>query len=268
MSENSFDRETPIAIDFGDVHLWLNFHEECAEHPINQHFLSILSEDELAQHSRFHFASDRYRYLLTRALVRSVLSRYSLVEPKEWRFSKTSYGRPYVVGPGQAAIEKLTFNISHTKDLIVMGVSNGVDIGVDAENTERGLMLGIADRVFSHTETAAMEALPPGLRHERFFALWTLKESYVKAHGMGLQLPLKHINFAIDSSPDIHVYFDDAINDAPDRWKFLQLDPSDKHVVAICVEQPISGAPKLTCRSCVPLSWERICDLVPARKSP
>src|SRR5216684_5956576 len=120
----------PLATD--EIHLWLAFYDEVAEdlHPV---YRDILSAEERVQEPRFYFAKDRRRYLVTRALVRTVLSRYLAVDPRAWSFSKNAYGRPQAAND-EARAASLTFNISHTHSLIVLGVSKGRELGVDVEN--------------------------------------------------------------------------------------------------------------------------------------
>src|SRR6266852_4786418 len=115
-----------------EIHLWLVFYDEIEErlHPA---YRELLNAAEKEQEQRFYFERDRRRYLITRALVRTVLSRYVPIAPKEWSFSANAYGRPEVVN-AQARDEYLSFNISHTHSLIVLGVSARRALGVDVEN--------------------------------------------------------------------------------------------------------------------------------------
>ncbi|MEK7703154.1 MAG: 4'-phosphopantetheinyl transferase superfamily protein [Nitrospirota bacterium] len=255
-----------LPIGRGEVHLWICNHEVQSSNEMHQRLWSLLSKTELQKYSRFYFAKDRSRYLLTRALIRTVLSRYANVNPCEWQFEKTPNGRPTVGGGKQQAISHLSFNISHTNGLIIVGVANAVAIGVDVENTNRVTMLEIADRVFSAEEVAKMRTLSKEEQVGRFFTLWTLKESYVKARGMGLRFPLKQIAFEIVGAR-IHPCFDRRVNDTEDRWKFWQLYPNDHHVVAICAGQPMTGKLQLTCRKAFPLCSEEVLDCVPIRES-
>src|SRR6185312_5745568 len=83
-------------------------------------YRALLSEREKAQELNFHFARDRRRFLLTRALVRTVLSRYAPVCASEWRFEPDAYGRPVIVN--NSLVRNISFNISHTEGLIALAV--------------------------------------------------------------------------------------------------------------------------------------------------
>ena len=63
--------------------------------------------------SRFRFEKDRHTSLVTRALVRTVLSRYADVSPGDWRFVANEYGSPEIDEPSEERC--LRFNLSHTE---------------------------------------------------------------------------------------------------------------------------------------------------------
>ena len=94
------------------------------------------------------------------------------------------------------AREHLNFNISHTKSLVLLGVTSDGALGVDVENCRsREAPLKIAHQFFAPEELAELQALPRAQQHDRFFEYWTLKESYIKARGMGLSLPFELVQF-------------------------------------------------------------------------
>ena len=110
-------------------------------------------------------------------------------------------------------------------------------LGVDAENLDRASATSdIAAHYFSPLELRALRALPLAQQRERFFAYWTLKESYIKARGLGLALPLEQFSFLLDDPPQIRIAFDSRLSDEPSRWRFALLSGSEQHLVAVGVD--------------------------------
>ena len=160
-------------------------------------------------------------------LLRRVLSRYLPVDPGAWRFGNGPYGRPDILEP----VCPLRFSVAHTGGLIVIGVCAGAEVGVDVERRDRGRVpLPVADRWFAPAEAAALRALPVAARRRRFLELWTLKEAYVKARGLGLlAMPLDR--FVIDlagGAPRLLA----AADDDPARWRLHSLELGE-HLVAV-----------------------------------
>ncbi|MCW5260622.1 4'-phosphopantetheinyl transferase superfamily protein [Verminephrobacter eiseniae] len=189
--------------------------------------------------------------------MRSVLSRYAPVAAEAWRFAVSPYGRPRIEAPLVEEAHDLDFNLSHTHGLIVMALARDIDLGVDAENVGRKAALDVADHFFSPSESAALKALPPSLQAERFFALWTLKESYIKARGMGLHIPLDSFGFALDNSEGIEFVLADPSDDSAARWQFWQLQPTPQYLVAVCAASDSLPPTRIICRETMPLQWEK-----------
>ena len=112
-----------LALDPGQIHLWFVFCDEIADESLLRQYREMLTEEERNQEQRFHFPKDRHRYLLTRALVRTTLSRYAAIAPSQWRFSADAYGKPAIINQ-DPLVGKISFNISHTQGLIVLGVTS------------------------------------------------------------------------------------------------------------------------------------------------
>lgn len=248
-----------LPLPAGDIHLWFCPHGEAGDPALDAAYRALLTPQELQQKDRFHFARDRYRYLLTRVLVRSVLSRYAPVQACDWRFASGSFGRPRIDGETHG----LDFNLSHTTGLIVLAVARDIELGVDVENLRRSAVLEAVDHYFAPSEAQSLNALPPASQPHRFFELWTLKESYIKARGMGLQIPLDSFAFALDTPRDIGFTLADPRDDPTHHWHFLQLQPTLDHMVAICS----STDARIVCRETAPLQWERPLQVPTTRAS-
>ncbi|RKZ37486.1 MAG: 4-phosphopantetheinyl transferase [Gammaproteobacteria bacterium] len=238
--------EQPLKLNLHDIHLWLAFPDEIQSPERLSTYQEMMTLEEQVQQQRFHFSKHRHQYLITRALVRTTLSRYANIEPHQWRFSKNAYGRPEIIP--QAGVPPLRFNLSHTDGLIICGVVLKQDIGVDVENKERtGAMIEIADRFFSQQEVRDLYALPEKQRRNRFFDYWTLKESYIKARGMGLSLPLEQFSFLMSTNQALRITFDSRLQDDPDKWQFWLLKLTEHHQAAIslCRESQVDYQLKL-----------------------
>jgi len=246
-----------ISLPAGDIHLWFCFHGDDGNPALTAEYFSLLTPEDRSRHDRFHFARDQHRYLLTRVLARSVLSRYAPVQAQAWRFAAGPFGRPRIEASLAEEAHGLDFNLSHTDGLIVMAVARGIDLGVDAENLGCKAAPEVADHFFSPSESAALNALPPSLQAERFFELWTLKESYIKARGMGLQIPLDSFSFTLDDPGGIAFALADSLDGTAQRWRFWQLQPTHEHLVSVCAAPGHSSPARIVCREVAPLQWER-----------
>jgi 4'-phosphopantetheinyl transferase len=200
----------------------------------------ILSPAELRRRSQFRFPGLQQTFLVSRALVRSALSCFAAVRPEDWTFGANAYGKPHVLCAGQ--VPPFHFSLSHTEGLVALLVAREPLLGVDVECLDRRLsdveQLGAW---FSAAERADLMASPPAARPERFLVYWTLKEAYIKARGMGLSLPLDRFSFQLKPDGPARISFDPSSEDRPEEWQFLQLRPTDRHLLAIAIRRTVGG---------------------------
>jgi 4'-phosphopantetheinyl transferase len=233
-------------IDSGQIHLWLAFLDEITDPHLLAEYRRLLSREELQQRQRFYFERDRHRYLVTRAMVRTVLSKYAAVAAHEWRFDVNAYGKPSISAEHVAA-SGLEFNVAHTCRVVLLGVAIGRSLGVDVEDmTGDRACIDIADRYFAPEEVRVLRASPPDRQVRRFFEHWTLKESYIKARGMGLSIPLDRFAFHLDDPAPIRLTIDPALADRPERWAFWQQTLVHNHLAAVCAERAEAGPMQLS----------------------
>ncbi|MEO7433340.1 MAG: 4'-phosphopantetheinyl transferase superfamily protein [Dokdonella sp.] len=235
----------------GEAHLWYARTDVCCTPERLAYYRSLLSPDEAERFARFATEPLRHEYLLTRALCRLGLSRYDGRAPSEWRFSANEHGRPQIDSPG--APINLRFNLSNARSIVAAIFVRGIDAGVDVEHTARDSHIDeIAQRYFSSTEFASFQRLPPPLRRERFFALWTLKESYVKARGIGLSVGLQHFSFDLDRPPPLRVAFDAMVDDSEAAWQFGVAQPDPAHCMAFALKRGEGTDWRVHIGECVP----------------
>jgi 4'-phosphopantetheinyl transferase len=196
----------------------------------------FLSPDELDRFHRFLVPSPARTFLAARIGLRSLLSAYSHLSPESWRFDLNPWGRPHIANPD--APPGLRFNLSHKPGRITCLIGCDREVGVDVEDlsARRQHLLNIADRFFSPSEAARLQELPAGQQLNRFFELWTLKESYIKARGRGLSLGLSKFSFTV-TGDTATVRFEPDFEDDPARWDFRLFRLDSQFLIATTIER-------------------------------
>src|SRR4051794_11353112 len=136
----------------GQVDVWLACLCSACRDP-EADTLRLLGEAERVKWSRFVAEDARLQYLVSRALVRTTLSRYAAVRELAWQFGANRYGRPHIEQP--TALRGLQFNLSNATGLVACAVAVDCEVGVDVENTRRPLDVdALAPSVFAPMELA------------------------------------------------------------------------------------------------------------------
>jgi hypothetical protein len=141
------------------VHVDLVHTDDAAAAARRDAYLALMSPDEHERMGRLIFERDRRRFLLTRALVRTMLSRYAAVRAADWTFVENVHGRPEIFNRPRG-VPDLRFNISHTDGLIACAVTIGREVGVDVEHIGRRLTHDVAGRFFAPQEVKDLAILP------------------------------------------------------------------------------------------------------------
>ncbi|MDC0722957.1 4'-phosphopantetheinyl transferase family protein [Nannocystis bainbridge] len=239
----------------GEVHVWLC----AAETQVDADWLAaargLLNPEEQARQDRFVFERNRRQFAVARVLVRQILAGYTGIAAAELRFVANEYGRPALALAGA-----LEFNLSHTDGLAALAVTRVGEIGVDVEDAERRARPEeVADHFFAPSEVAGLMALETEQRRARFFDLWTLKEAYIKARGMGLAIPLDA--FAYDLSRGraaIDLAIDASLGDPRAGWEFFLEDPTPRHRLALAARLPAREPARITYRWVGPAGHGRL----------
>lgn len=152
---------------------------------------SYISIERREQLGRFIRKEDAYRSLFGELLARSVIMDEMKMLNQHISFRKNLYGKPMLSGN-----KAFQFNISHSGRWVVM-IHGEKTVGIDIEQTQ-AIDLGVANCFFSPLEIADLKSKAEADRREYFYDLWTLKESYIKAQGTGLSMPLDSFSIRIN----------------------------------------------------------------------
>jgi 4'-phosphopantetheinyl transferase len=189
---------------------------------------STLSEDERARADRFHFRNDRNRFVVARGFLRTLLGEYLQKPAASLEFSYGNHGKPALAGQAASSVG-LSFNLSHSAGMAVYAIARNRNLGIDVEHI-RPESAGetIATRYFSAREVGELRSLPPQEKVQAFFDCWTRKEAYLKATGMGLQIPLD--SFAVSLAPEQPVQFLEGVDP---HWHLAACNPAAGYAAAI-----------------------------------
>ena len=91
----------------------------------------FLSDDEIQKAEGLHFETDRRKAVLCRGYLRKLLGEYCGILPEEIQFKYEKNGKPFIANDNSASFPE--FNLSHSKDMVLIGFAEGGKVGVDVE---------------------------------------------------------------------------------------------------------------------------------------
>jgi 4'-phosphopantetheinyl transferase len=138
------------------------------------------------------------------------------------KFDYNEYGKPCILEP-----KDIHFNISHSGDWVVCAIDNK-PIGIDVE-TIKPIDLNIARRFFTVEEYNHLMKKDEYNRIRYFYMLWTLKESYIKAIGKGLKIPLNSFSFTIENG-NVNINTQNEFGPC----FFYQKEIDNNHIISVC----------------------------------
>lgn len=185
-----------------DVEIW---HADLADTSAIPAMQSLLSNWEAGRAARFVQDVHRNRFILRRGLRRLVLAQTLGCAPSEIVFDEDGKAKPTLLAPGNSDI---CFSTSHSGDQAVIAISTrsiGVDIEAPRALSDLDQMIA---RVCSVSEQNALSAVPPAVRLDHFFDLWTVKEAVAKLTGEGLSAELDAVDTKGQWPPETARYHD------------------------------------------------------------
>jgi 4'-phosphopantetheinyl transferase len=197
ISDANFEPGPAMIMPDGEVHLWrLDLDKVVVA---ESRWRTVISQDEITRADRFQFADDRQNFTATRALLRILLGSYMTRNPRQLSFLYGPNGKPSL-GPSHGA-EEVQFNVSHSGARALIAIARGRPLGVDIEQIRENVDCeSLTRRYFSRCEQDALSALEASEHCRGFFRCWTRKESYIKARGAGLALPLHAFDVSVSQA--------------------------------------------------------------------
>lgn len=153
------------------------------------HVASTLSNTEIEIAGKYKFKRDKERYLISRYLLKKILSGYTDIPANNIIIKNSFYGKPEIENE-----LKIKFNLSHSGDKIVFAFTLNNEIGIDIEKIEFSVNhMEIAENYFSEDEIFLLKKQKEDIVNN-FYYIWTRKEALLKAIGVGMLPDLKKIS--------------------------------------------------------------------------
>jgi len=253
-------------IDRDSIHVWRVRLDAMAALPVTERAARLeswrvmLSAEERRRAGAFVAIEHGENYVVAHAVLRFVLGVYLGVSPSLIELGPSDGTKPTLAAASMGAnrrefVQKewpdLRFNLSHTRGAVLIGIATGRELGVDIE-WQRPIenLEGMARTVMSDEEVLRWNALEPENRMRAFYHVWTRKESYLKAIGLGLYRSLQDVTVPVstdaleDAQGDSRLVFDRS---GAGTWSVLDVPAWKGYSASICWEGP--GVPRLTVRN-------------------
>jgi 4'-phosphopantetheinyl transferase len=197
-----------------------DIHKDVIEHGYN-----ILNKDEILAVNKFRFEKGRAVKTVSTLIAKYVIKQEFDLD--KYILKKNRYGKPYL----EDYTDKY-FNISHSGDWIICGVSD-YELGVDVEEKKEFRdILEIAKRFFSIDESNyLLEINNNDEQLTAFYDIWTKKESFIKAVGQGISLNLGSFSVPINLKENKRIKYDNLC------WYFMTSKLEGYYPVSVCEKE-------------------------------
>lgn len=185
--------------------------------------LKYVNENKRNKALRYKFKEDRIRTLIGDVLVRALICRKFQYKNEDITYGYNDFKKPYLINN-----PKLCFNISHSGDYVAAAFDDE-EVGIDIEEIKEMDYEGIVKRYFTKEEYRSLMKLDEKERIKGFYKLWTLKESYVKFKGKGINIPFDSFGFDTDYKNNIF-----KLNNSSQKLFFKNYNIKNAYELSLC----------------------------------
>ena len=166
----------------GAVHVW-----RVDLTTVTDDVAELLRPEERARAGRMLGERQRQLWVRSRGVLRVLLGCYLHRDARTLRFITGPYGKLALTDELSRECARLSFNVSHSRELALYAFAGTGSVGVDVEVWRRPIdFLALASRAFGNSEARRLQGLDPALREPEFLRRWTRHEAEVKYLGIGI----------------------------------------------------------------------------------
>ncbi|KAM4702469.1 L-aminoadipate-semialdehyde dehydrogenase-phosphopantetheinyl transferase [Discoglossus pictus] len=204
--------------------------------------------EEKTRIGEFVFTRDAKAAMAGRLLIRKLITEKLQIPWNEIVLQRTSKGKPFLVNGISAQHQNYHFNVSHQGDYAVLAAEPDRQVGIDIMKTDLPGSGSIEDffrimnRQFTQKEWSSIKCMSSDwTRLDMFYRHWALKESFIKAIGVGLGFNLQRIEF--DVSPikmevgNVYTETKMWLDEEKEKWTFEEVMLDHQHHVAVALEE-------------------------------
>jgi len=184
----------------------------------------LIDKEKRNRIRQFRHKEDKIRTMIAEILLRTKIIEKFDISNNYIMFKKNIYGKPYLEGK-----PNFNFNISDSGDFVICVIDDKT-IGVDIEKVRHIEYKEIAKSFFSVSEFDYIEKKQLNIQLDKFYEIWTLKESYIKCCGQGLSIPLDSFSIETDRYENIKA----IANHEYKEHIFMRFDIEPDYKMAVC----------------------------------
>lgn len=231
MTENSGINDQ-IMINPNEVHIW--------KYPLKlpndllSNYIYLLSNAEKEQVNKIKISDLKFRSICSKLISKDILSRYLGDEMSNIKFSYNDYGKPIISKRNNQVT--VNFNISHSVEMGIIAITKTELVGIDIEKI---INLDDIDNIinlcFSDYEISMISELNTYDKLKMFYKIWTGKEAFIKAIGMGFSFNVKNISLSFNDDLGLSLK---SVNKFPQNicdWKTYNFEPSENYTSTLVV---------------------------------
>lgn len=208
-------------LNAGEAHIWFLQTDKYLRYVSS--FKNVLSSDEMTRAEDFHFERDKNNFIITRAVLRFILSEYLKVNAEDVSFEYEEKGKPSVLSEINSL--KINFNLSHSKGVALYAFALDVRLGVDVEYKRSLSSLNdMAKKTLTEREFEEYSLMPISKKAECFFKFWTHKEAFVKATGEGVFAAMDLVEFTFNKENELNISYVRGSKEEASRWISFGID--------------------------------------------
>lgn len=187
-----------------------------------------ISEEKNIRVTKFQKKDDKIRGICSELLIRKMIIDELKIDNGDIVFEFNKYGKPFLKGR-----DDIYFNTSHSGEYVVCCLDNK-PIGIDVEMIKNIDFEGIVENFFTPIEKeyilnkSSLISLEESIN--RFYEVWTLKESFIKCIGKGLSMPLNKFSIYFDEKDEIRV----DTRESKNIFSFKEIVFDSKYKISIC----------------------------------